>query len=236
MLNISQNSRINKESQYRFLDKGNVFQQKSCTINNIYFGQNSQKTLKKPAFFKRVGLFLQKKYEQVLNKEISPNLSNTINYGGKALLSPLMIMAAAPFTDEKKETVWYSAIINPIQAGFALITSIASSFAANKFFDKHAEKGELFKAIDPELAHFFDTVKNPQGKQNLGKLKNISTIGISLLTIPVTGLVLNWLLPKIIKDPHEHHNKEKFINTVYAKQLSPDLRKNKKIRQEKIYA
>lgn len=240
MFAINQNNYINLCKNKSFLEKQNTFSQKNSNFyrnqDKIHFGKNIPKPqpLISPGLLERAGLFLQKKYEKVLNKEISPNLPNIINYGGKAIFSPLMIMAAVPFTEEKKETVWYSAIINPIQAGFALITSVASSFAANKFFDKHAEKGELFKAIDPELSHFFDTVKNSQGKQNLGKFKNIATIGLSLLTIPLTGLVLNRLLPKIIKDPSEHHPEEKFADTVYAKQLSPNF--GKKFKKEKRYA
>lgn len=162
-----------------------------------------------------VGSFFRRKYDNFLNKEIGHNISNTINYGGKALLSPVMIMAAAPFTEEKRETVWYSAIINPIQAGFALLTSVTASFAANNAIDHYAKKGTLFSSLEPKLGDFFNPAKE-YGKQNLGKLKNISTIGLTLLTIPVTGLALNWLLPKIIKDPSENQQKETFKNTVYA--------------------
>jgi len=151
-----------------------------------------------PCLANKAGTFFKKTYSSALNKEMGQNTSNLINYAGKALISPLMIFAIAPFTDEKKESIKNSALLHPIQAVLSFVTAIGSSIAVNKVLDSRAKKGILLKTIDPELGKFFDS-NTLKGKQNLAKLKNISTLGLTVAAVPISGLILNAVLPYVIK-------------------------------------
>ncbi len=99
-------------------------------------------------------------------------------------------------TDEKKESIKCSAVLHPIQAGIAFFSTMGASIVANKTLDRYAKKGTLGNFIDPELGKFFNpAIKN--GLKNLGKLKNISTIVLTAASIPITGILLNKMLPKL---------------------------------------
>jgi hypothetical protein len=205
------------------------------TVNNmqkISFGAvNLNKSAIDPGLLKRAGSFFKKTYNNILEKEIGQNSSNLINYVGKAVISPLMIFTIAPFTDEKKDSIRYSALLHPIQAILAFTTAIGTSLAANKILDHQAKKGTLGNFIDPELGNFFNpAIKN--GSKNLSKLKNISALVLTVAAIPVTGIILNKILPKMIKSTKELPPQETASGSAYAKKLRPEFG----IGKGKIYA
>ena len=172
------------------------------TISNLQKNSFGAAKLNKldvqPGFLRKTWLNFLKTYNSVLEKEIGHNSSNLINYSGKAIISPLMVFAIAPFTDEKKDAIRNSAILHPVQAFFSFVTAITTSFAAGKVLDHQAKKGTLGNFVDNELGNFFNpAMKN--GSKNLSKLKGLFALFLTVLTIPLAGIVLNEILPKIIK-------------------------------------
>jgi len=186
---------VNFQNNYITPDFGRTIKRKTGS-----FGiSHTVKLNTPPCLLTKAGAFFKKTYFNALNKEMGQNTSNFINYAGKALISPLIIFAIAPFTDENKESLKNAALLHPIQAVLSFFTAIGSSFAVNKILDIRAKKGILLKTIDPELGEFFNS-NTLKGKQNLAKLKNISTLGLTVAAVPISGMILNAVLPYIIKN------------------------------------
>lgn len=184
----------------------------------ITIGNNKHTYTSKNGF---TGSFWRKKYNGFLKKGTSPYALDAANFGSKILISPLMILLIGPFTKEWKnhkdrDAIKASAILHPIQAGLTLAFATVTSLIANKITDYYARKGTLGNAIDPQLGDFFNPAKNPK---NLSKLKNINTVIFTLAMIPVATLVLDKLLPKILKcDKHEDSDC-KDMDNVYTARL-----------------
>jgi len=190
----------------------------------ISFGKVKMNTLaEKPCFFNKAGMFFKKTYHSVLKKEIGQNTSNLINYAGKAIISPLMIFAIAPFTNENKESIKHSALLHPIQAVLSFATAMGSSIIANNILDNKAKKGTLGNFIDPELGKFFNSATKI-GKENLSKLKNISTLFLTVVAIPITGILLNTILPKLIQN-HETKKNNKTGNKLNNENRSKNYKR-----------
>jgi hypothetical protein len=182
----------------------------------------------KSGLSKRAGFFIN----NLLKNGVGQNTSNFINYSGKALLTPLMILTAAQFTNEKKSSVKCQMAIEPLEALTVFSSVAGASLLVNKELDKQAKKGTLGNFMDKRLGNFFDVVKNPAGKQNLIQLKILSTIGLTFLAIPITSLIVNWILPKIIKKVHPnapsrrgHSMYSHRFSSVYASNLNPGFGK-----------
>jgi len=212
MLTLPFNNYINKEiSKINKLNRSSIQLKTKNNMQRNGFGAGKiNKSATPPDLLKRAGLFFKKTYNSVLEKEIGQTASNLINYTGKAIISPLMIFTIAPFTNEKKDSIRNSAVLHPIQAVLAFASSLGASVITNKILDHQAKKGTLGNFIDPELGNFFNPAKT-NGKNNLAKLKNISTFFLTIIAIPFAGILLNKILPKIIKTDktnQENHAKK----------------------------
>lgn len=192
----------------------------------ISFG-SIKNTVTKPGFLGKTGFFIKKVLDKTLQNGVSQNFANAINYGGKAIISPLMILAASPFTDEKEDSVKYSMLMQPVQAGLAFASSLGLSILANRAFDKAAKRGNLGKFIDPALGKFF------QNEAYLRQFKGVSTAVMTAVVIPVTSVILFWSLPRIMKklDKDEPASAMPHKNS-YAQKLSEQKLFSAKIRPE----
>jgi|GEM_PF-4852824 len=183
----------------------------------------AEKLVKKSGLAKRAGSFVKKVFKRILvrplrnlesRKDINQNFANAINYGGKSLISPLMILAAAPFTDEEDKSIKYSMLMQPLQAGLAFASSLGLSILANKSLKKFAEKGTLGKAIDPRLGEFF------KNEAHFKQFKSYTTAAMTMIAIPFTSALLVWSLPKIMKKIN-HDTPDKIVHrNMYAEDIN----------------
>ncbi|GEM_PF-4778551 len=198
----------------------------------------------KPGLFKRAGLFLERNCKNFLEGDSNPYVLDIVNFGSKIIISPLMILAIAPFTrdwNKDKDAIKASAILHPIQAALTLTFAIVSSLITNKVIDKFARKGTLCKPIDPEFAHMFDPIRNKEfGAENLGKLKKLNTVAFTLLMIPVAGKILDSILPRILKDDKHIKSSDRVLDSIYARKLYVPFGKtvndNNEVKPNKLYA
>ncbi len=209
-----------------------VFKNKLLNLKNnpTTFGSSAAKlgkTVSKPDFIKSAGLFFRKKTAALLNKGIDQTGSNVINYGSKAIITPMIILGAGRAIKEKKESIKASALMNSIQGVLTLASATIISAATNKGLNKAAKKGKLGNFIDPELGKFFNPITET-GKKHLSKLKSIATIGITIAAIPVTSELLNRILPKLI-----NKRKEPEINP-YVSSVFSTFGSNENIFEKKL--
>lgn len=188
-IHIINTQRANKLSQVRHkIPQKRPFSKQQ----QISFG-SAGNVISRSGLFQRAGFFIKGALDKTLKNGVNQNFANAINYGGKALISPLMIYAAAPFTKEDEDSIKYSMLMQPIQAGLAFASSLGLSFLANRAFDKAAKKGTLGNFIDPTLGKFF------QNKAHLDQLKSKATTLLTAVVIPASSAILFWALPKIMK-------------------------------------
>ncbi len=181
----------------------------------------------KSAFFERAGFFIKNVLTKVKEKGVDQNIANAINYGSKALISPLMILSVSPFTDEEEDSIKYSMVMQPIQAGLAFASSLLLSILANRAFDKAAKKGTLGNRIDPTLGKFF------QNPEHLKQFKSMSTAVMTALVIPLTTAILLWSLPKIMKTLGKDEPPSSMVYSgLYAQPLNEASLFSRKLRPE----
>ncbi len=147
---------------------------------HIHFGYSPKSGLiKKGADFFVNGL------DNLLKKPdtVGQFASNVINYGGKLILAPLMIFAGSKLTDEDNDSIKSSMLLEPVDAVISFGMATAFGLAANKIIGKAAELGKL--------GEFYTK------KAHIKELKNISTLAMTALAIPVSAKLLSWALPKI---------------------------------------
>ncbi len=186
---------------------------RSIPKKQISFG-SAGNFISKSGLLKRTGFFIRRALDRILAKGVDQNFANAINYGGKALISPLIILGASAFTDEKKDSIKYSMLMQPLQAGLAFVSSLGLSLLAGKALDKAATKGTLGNFIDPTLGAFF---KNPA---HLKQLKSITTTALTAFVIPVTSAILFWSLPKLMKKIDRTKPSEMVHSELYAQRLN----------------
>lgn len=144
-------------------------------------------------------------FNSILKNGMGQTASNIINYTGKALLPPLMILAGSQFSDTDEEAIGYSMLMPPVKAGLSLVTAVFTSFIANRFVEKAGKKG-MFGA-------FF---KQPD---NLKELKNMSTLGMTFMALPLASKILGWALPKMMKKIKGITDGESVTRNLYAEGL-----------------
>lgn len=153
---------------------------KSPQKKQVNFGSSSKSgLLKQSADFFIDGL------DKIIGREkgIGQFGSNVINYAGKALLPPLMILAGSHFTDEKDESIKSQMLVPPLDAAITFGLAGVFGFVANKIVGKAAELGK-----------FGDFYKQAD---HLRELKSMSTLGMTLLAIPIAAKILSWSFPKV---------------------------------------
>ena len=119
---------------------------------------------------------------------------------GKATLSPLFILMN-PFVKTDKISRKYSAILQPIEAMLAFGCSTIVNLTAGLLMDVLAKQGRL--------GHFFDPAKNPVGGANLSYFKDRTFVIITILAIPITSSIINYLAPKIIRKIYPEYSVNK---------------------------
>jgi len=139
----------------------------------------------KSGLAKKSADFLVNEVDSLLKKPegLGQFSSNVINYGGKALIAPLMILAGSKYTDENKNSIKTSMLLEPVSAGITFMMATSFGFVANKVIGKMAELGKF--------GEFYTK------KAHIKELKNISTIAMTALSIPVAAKLISWALPNV---------------------------------------
>ncbi|OGI00567.1 MAG: hypothetical protein A2Y25_07680 [Candidatus Melainabacteria bacterium GWF2_37_15] len=180
--------------------------------NNYYKKQINFGATRKPELVKKVTGFFIDNIDKILKKGINQTSSNIINYAGRALFPPLMILAGSKFTHEDEDSIKYSMLLSPLNACFSLITTLGVTLIGNKFVDKAAKRGFL--------GEFFRN-----NAQHLSELKNISALSMTFLAIPVTAKLLSWSLPKVMRKIDDDIPIPQNLNfNIYAQNLKPQFR------------
>lgn len=195
--------------------RANIAKNRLIPQKQVSFG-SAGNFIARSGLFKKAGFFIRKTLDAVLQKGVDQNFANAINYGGKALISPLMILAVAPFTDEKNESIKYSMLMQPLQAGLAFATSLGLSIITNNAMAKAAKKGTLGNFIHPSLGPFF------KNEAYFKQFKSISTAVMTALVIPITSAILFWSLPKLMKkfSPDKEEPSTMPHSGIYAQRLN----------------
>lgn len=160
------------------------------------FSANPVRSLTKDSFFVKTACAFA---------ETGQIQSQAIKAAGKAMLSPLMIMNN-PLIKEDLDSRKYSAAMQPIEAGFAFITSTFVNLAAGRFINKMAASGRL-----GDMYKFAGKTGNAliKAQKSLKIFKARAFVAITLVTIPVTSTILNKTYPKILKFIFGNKNREK---------------------------
>lgn len=205
---------INKNLQGNLFTQGNSMQQKK----QINFGYAP-----KPLLQKSKGFFINY-LDNVLKNEkgVGQLASNVINYAGKAILEPAMILVGSTFTHEDKDNVKSNMMIPPVLAGITLGLSSMFGFIANNFIGTAAKTGKLGEFFTREA--------------NIKELKSHSHLAMTFLAIPVAAKLLNWALPKLKGYDAEDYKEKPIPETIYSNLYATRLsdRDNMKVFAESL--